>query len=163
MTCLADSYCFGCIVLWSREIVSVCQWLHMGIRCKVLLLSLNHCVWYRFRRRRKQKNQILKHSSIVLFSSVSLSSSLSAESTHRGVNQCLKYVIQVQRQRPESPMVTLTWHVCKYKVHKLHRGTPSKRWLTPFWVDSARVLWTSFCFIFISFHSLKEAAVKHQC
>ena len=30
-------------------------------------------------------------------------------SAHKGVNQCLKYVIQVQ-QRPESPAVTLTWH-----------------------------------------------------
>jgi len=27
---------------------------------------------------------------------------------------------QVQ-QRPKSPTVTLTWHVCKYKVHKLHQ------------------------------------------
>ena len=24
-------------------------------------------------------------------------------------------------QRPESPTVTLTWHACKYKVHKLHQ------------------------------------------
>ena len=31
-------------------------------------------------------------------------------STHKGVNQCLKYVIQVQQQRPELPTVTLTWH-----------------------------------------------------
>ena len=29
--------------------------------------------------------------------------------------------MQVQQQRPESPMVALTWHVCKYKVHKLHQ------------------------------------------
>ena len=26
------------------------------------------------------------------------------------------YETQVQQQRPESPTVTLTWHVCKYKV-----------------------------------------------
>ena len=26
-----------------------------------------------------------------------------------------------QQQRPESPTVTLTWHACKYKVHKLHQ------------------------------------------
>ena len=25
-----------------------------------------------------------------------------------------------KQQRPESPMVTLTWHVSEYKVHKLH-------------------------------------------
>ena len=37
-----------------------------------------------------------------------------------GVNQRLKYVRQVQ-QRPEPPTVTLTWHACKYKVHKLHQ------------------------------------------
>ena len=38
-----------------------------------------------------------------------------AESTHKGVNWCSNYVTQVQQQRPESPTVTLTWHVCKYK------------------------------------------------
>ena len=42
------------------------------------------------------------------------------ESKHKGVNQRSKYVTQVQ-QRPESPTVTITWHVCKYKVHKLHQ------------------------------------------
>ena len=31
----------------------------------------------------------------------------------------MKYVTQVQQQRPESPTVTLTWHACKYKVHEL--------------------------------------------
>ena len=51
-----------------------------------------------------------------------ISARLNAESTHKGVNQCLKYVTQVQQQRPESSTVTLTWHACKYKVHKLqHR------------------------------------------
>ena len=30
--------------------------------------------------------------------------------------------MQTQQQRPELPVVTLTWHECKYKVHKL-RGT----------------------------------------
>ena len=43
-----------------------------------------------------------------------------AESTHKGVNQHSLYVTQVQRQRPESATVTLTWQACKYKVHKLH-------------------------------------------
>ena len=42
------------------------------------------------------------------------------KSTHKGVNSRCKYVTQVQQQRPESPTVTLTWHACKYKVHKLH-------------------------------------------
>ena len=46
---------------------------------------------------------------------------ISTESTHKGVNQCSKYVTQVQQQRPESPMVTLTWHRCKYKVPELHQ------------------------------------------
>ena len=38
------------------------------------------------------------------------------ESRRKGVNQCSKYVTQVQQstqvqqQRPESPTVTLTWH-----------------------------------------------------
>ena len=43
------------------------------------------------------------------------------ESTHKGVNQRSKYVTQVQHQRPESPTITLIWHACKYKVHKLHQ------------------------------------------
>ena len=43
-----------------------------------------------------------------------------AESTPKGVNQRLKNVTQIQRQRPELPMVTHLAHVCKYKVHKLH-------------------------------------------
>ena len=43
------------------------------------------------------------------------------ESTHKGVNQCSKDVTQVQQQRPESPTVTLTWHACKHKGHKLHQ------------------------------------------
>ena len=30
------------------------------------------------------------------------------------------YVTQVHQQRPESPTVTLTWHACKYKVHKFN-------------------------------------------
>ena len=36
---------------------------------------------------------------------------------------------QVQQQRPESPTVTLTWHACQYKVHKLHERyvRPQKR------------------------------------
>ena len=41
----------------------------------------------------------------------------SEEPTH---NRRSKYATQVQ-QRPESPTVTLAWHACKYKVHKLHR------------------------------------------
>ena len=43
------------------------------------------------------------------------------ESTHKEFNQHLKYVTPVQHQRPELPTVTLSWHVCKYKVHKLHQ------------------------------------------
>ena len=39
-------------------------------------------------------------------------------STNKGVNYHSKYVTQEQQQRPQSPMVTLTWHACKYKVHK---------------------------------------------
>ena len=44
-----------------------------------------------------------------------------AESTRKGVNWRSKYVTQIQQQRPESPVVTLTWHAYKYKVHKLHQ------------------------------------------
>ena len=43
------------------------------------------------------------------------------ESTNRGDNHLSKYVTQAQQQRPESPTVTLAWHACKYKVHKLHQ------------------------------------------
>ena len=38
--------------------------------------------------------------------------------THKGVTQHMKYVTQVQQQRPELP---LTWHACKFKVCKLHQ------------------------------------------
>ena len=44
-----------------------------------------------------------------------------AEPTRKAVNQHSKDVIQAHQQRPESPTVTLTWHACEYKVHKLHR------------------------------------------
>ena len=45
-----------------------------------------------------------------------------AESTHKGVNWRSIYITQfIQQQRPEPPTVTLTWHACKYKVHKLHQ------------------------------------------
>ena len=30
-------------------------------------------------------------------------------------------ITQEQQQRPESPTLTLTWHACKHKVHKLHQ------------------------------------------
>jgi len=40
-----------------------------------------------------------------------------AESTNKG----LKDVAQTQQQRPNLPTVVLTWHVSKYKVHKLHQ------------------------------------------
>ena len=43
------------------------------------------------------------------------------ESRHKGVNQRSKYVTQVVQQRLELPTVTLTWHACKYNVHKLHQ------------------------------------------
>ena len=42
---------------------------------------------------------------------------MNAESTHKGVNQHLKSVTRIQQQSPELPMVALTWHACKYKVH----------------------------------------------
>ena len=59
------------------------------------------------------------------------------ESTHKGVNQSSKYVTQVQQQRPESPGVTLAWHACKNKVHKLRQRYILC--LTPLFVDSFRL------------------------
>ena len=35
------------------------------------------------------------------------------KSTHEGVNQHSTVVTKTQQQRPESPTVTLTWHVSK--------------------------------------------------
>ena len=43
------------------------------------------------------------------------------KSTYKGLNQRSTDVTQVQQQRLESPTVILTWHACKYKVHKLHQ------------------------------------------
>ena len=40
---------------------------------------------------------------------------------NKGVNECMKDITQAQQQRPELPMVTLTWHACKSNVHKLHQ------------------------------------------
>ena len=40
---------------------------------------------------------------------------------HNGVNQGSNHVTQVQQQRPESPMVTLTQHMGTYKALKLHQ------------------------------------------
>ena len=38
----------------------------------------------------------------------------------QGVNYHLKDTTQTQQQRPESStIITVTWHVSKYKVHKL--------------------------------------------
>ena len=42
---------------------------------------------------------------------------------HKRVNQCSKYLTEVQQQRPKSPMVTLNWFACKSKVHPRSRGT----------------------------------------
>ena len=38
-----------------------------------------------------------------------------------GANQRSVNVTQVEQQRPESRTLTLTWHVCKYKVQKLYQ------------------------------------------
>ena len=43
------------------------------------------------------------------------------KSTRKEVNQHLINMTQIQPQRPETPTVTLTWHACQYKVHKLHQ------------------------------------------
>ena len=39
----------------------------------------------------------------------------------------LKCATQVQRQRPESPTVTLTWHACKHKYINSTRGKKTKK------------------------------------
>ena len=44
--------------------------------------------------------------------------SASAESTNEGDNQHSKVVTQAQ-QRPELPIVTLTWHTSKYNVRNV--------------------------------------------
>ena len=69
-----------------------------------------------------------------------------------GVNQRLKYVRQVQ-QRPEPPTVTLTWHACKYKVHKLHqRYILHVCGLHPGTVgENPELVFRPFCFCFLFF------------
>ena len=42
-----------------------------------------------------------------------------AESTHKGVKQ-RRMTSHKHNNKSESPTITLTWHACKYKVHKLH-------------------------------------------
>ena len=53
---------------------------------------------------------------------------------HRHNKKDLKYVTQTQQQRPESLRVTLTWHACKHKVHKLHQRCIPKR-------DNSVIVW----------------------
>ena len=52
-------------------------------------------------------------------------------SANMGVNLRAKSVTQVHQQRPELPTVTLTWHACKYKVHKLHQWYILKKGYPP--------------------------------
>ena len=52
-------------------------------------------------------------------------------STNKRVNYRSRAITQTQQQRPESPKVKITWHVSKYKVHKLHQRYR---------------LWSLFCF-----------------
>ena len=55
---------------------------------------------------------------------------------HKEVNWRSKDVTQTEKQRLESPTVTLTWHASKYKVHKFHQryilvsrfGLAVRRW-----------------------------------
>ena len=58
---------------------------------------------------------------LVAFSLQWLIRMLAINNGSSGVNQRSKYVTQAQQQRPSSPTVTLTWHACKYRVHKLHQ------------------------------------------
>ena len=50
---------------------------------------------------------------------------------------------KVQQQRPESLTVTLTWHTCKYKVHKLHQWYILTRGCTSGGVYLRMYLWWS--------------------
>ena len=44
-----------------------------------------------------------------------------AESTNKGVNQCLKDITQTQQQSSESPTVALNWHASKYNAQTLQQ------------------------------------------
>ena len=39
-----------------------------------------------------------------------------------GADQCSKDITHMQKQRPSSPTVTITWYASKYKVHKLYQS-----------------------------------------
>ena len=57
----------------------------------------------------------------------------------QGGNRHLKNVTQTQQQRPGLPMVTLTWHVSKCKVQKLH----PQEWIYLCWsYPEENVLWS---------------------
>ena len=70
-----------------------------------------------------------------------------------------KYVIQVQKQKPESPTVTLTWHACKYKTYtELHQRCILKVSNAWFKVsnDWSREIWNQvrqLPFIWIQYHA----------
>ena len=48
------------------------------------------------------------------------------ESKNKGVDKCLRDVAQTQQQRPELPVVTLTWHAGKY-LSLIHISEPTRR------------------------------------
>ena len=82
-----------------------------------------------------------------------------AASTHKGANYRSKDVTQVQKQRPESPTVTLTWHACKCKAHKLHqRYILSIRKTSHKYNNKALI--NSFCFRFMSFNTSKLPQIQ---
>ena len=65
---------------------------------------------------------------------------------HKHNYKDLKYVTQTQQQRPESPAVTLTWHACKHKVHKVHQKYIPK-------CDNAVIVW----------RKVPESDVQNHC
>ena len=75
-------------------------------QCKLIIVRLEQKTWpYYWNPQSGNAAKYLKQNE---------AQSSRAEPTYKGVNQHLR------RQRTESPMVTLTWHAGKYKVHKLH-------------------------------------------
>ena len=87
-----------------------------------------------------------------------------AESTNKAVNYHSKDITQTQQQRPELPMVTLTWHACKYKVYKLHqRYIPKMRPLLLCLCDIFQALINSLVCVFYKKHTLLTLLSMYKC
>ena len=123
--CTQEATCWG-LTPGSPSTPGICtKWMMLVCECysdKTLRFA-QHCVrWYTCTCCHMSKCSRTKlSSSCIPIHGFRIGTANHLPSTHKGVNWRSKDITNAQQQRPESPTVTLTWHACKYKVHKLHQ------------------------------------------